>query len=74
MPRKILIAVGLALALLIAAAATAYALTIRAGDIVIDAEGGFSPTALPKTENAPITPKPPSLRSPVAPASRSPAT
>ena len=44
----------LALAVLVVASA-AYALTIRVGDIVINAEGGFSPKALPKHENAPIT-------------------
>jgi hypothetical protein len=36
-------------------AATASGLTIRAGDLVINADGGFSPQALPKTEDAPIT-------------------
>jgi hypothetical protein len=55
MRKKALIATMLALMLLVAAAATAYALQIRAGDLVINAEGGFSPSALPKHENAPIT-------------------
>ncbi len=35
--------------------ATATALVLRAGDLVIHAEGGFSPTTLPKKHNAPIT-------------------
>jgi hypothetical protein len=55
MQKKALTTAVLALALIVAAAATAYALKIRAGDIVVDAQGGFSPTALPKHENAPIT-------------------
>jgi len=54
MPTKALIATALALTLL-ATAGAAYALRIVAGPIVIEAEGGFSPTALPKYENAPIT-------------------
>jgi hypothetical protein len=28
---------------------------LRAGDIIVSAEGGFAPRALPRTENAPIT-------------------
>jgi hypothetical protein len=36
-------------------AATATALHIAVGDIVIDGEGGFAPKALPRHENAPIT-------------------
>jgi len=51
-PKKI--ALALALALLVTAS-TAYALRILAGPIVIIAEGGFSPTALPKHEISPIT-------------------
>lgn len=43
-----------ALALLIAAA-TASALVLEAGDLVVNAEGGFTPTKLPKHEDAPIT-------------------
>jgi hypothetical protein len=54
MPRKTLIATTLALALL-AAAASASALHLQVGTITIDTDGGFSPTALPKHENAPIT-------------------
>jgi hypothetical protein len=46
----------LALALLAAlAAGTADALHLQIGDIVIEAEGGFAPQALPRHENAPIT-------------------
>lgn len=41
--------------LVLALAGTAAAIVLRAGDIVIHAEGGFSPTTLPKHENAPIT-------------------
>jgi hypothetical protein len=51
---RALIAATLATALLLAAA-TAYAFEFRAGNIVIHAEGGFSPKALPRTRNAPIT-------------------
>ncbi len=43
-----------ALALLIAAA-TASALVLEAGDLVVNAEGGFTPTKLPKHVDAPIT-------------------
>lgn len=38
----------------LAVAAVAQAIELRAGKIVIIADGGFSPTALPKRENAPI--------------------
>lgn len=37
------------------AAAGAAAIILRAGDLIIHAEGGFSPTTLPKKHNAPIT-------------------
>jgi hypothetical protein len=37
------------------AATTAFGLKLRAGDIVIYADGGFAPTRLPQHENAPIT-------------------
>ena len=53
--RSKLLASSLALGGLLALGGTAYALTIRAGDLVITANGGFAPTALPRTENAPIT-------------------
>lgn len=53
MRRRALIAAALALTVLIATA-TACAMVLRAGDLVVDAEGGFTPTALPKHEDAPI--------------------
>jgi hypothetical protein len=52
MRRKILI---MAVMGLLATAATATALKVRVGDLVLNADGGFSPTALPKHEDAPIT-------------------
>ncbi len=52
--KRALIVAALALALLLTAT-TAYALKLTAGQIVIEAEGGFAPKALPKHENAPIT-------------------
>ena len=54
MRKKTLIAITTVLALLLTASA-ADAIRIVAGPIVIEAEGGFAPTALPKHENAPIT-------------------
>jgi hypothetical protein len=39
----------------VALAAGAAPLVIRSGDLVITAEGGFTPTTLPRHENAPIT-------------------
>ncbi len=55
MVKKALIGAALALVLIGAATATAYTVQIRAGNLIINAEGGFSPTALPKHENAPIS-------------------
>jgi hypothetical protein len=55
MRRKTLIVGALALTLVAAAVTTAYALELRVGDLIVNAEGGFAPKALPKTENAPIT-------------------
>ena len=50
------IAFGVVLGLLVAAAtANAFHVHVRLGDLVLDAEGGFAPKALPKHENAPIT-------------------
>jgi hypothetical protein len=40
--------------LLLVAAASAFAIVLRAGNIVITADGGFSPTTLPKHSFAPI--------------------
>ncbi len=55
LPRNAFLAFALACALIAILASTASALLIRAGDLLITAEGGFSPTALPKHQNAPIT-------------------
>ncbi|HEV7481805.1 MAG TPA: hypothetical protein VGO13_01760 [Solirubrobacterales bacterium] len=55
MRRKTLALAALALTLVAAAATTAYALQLHVGDIVITADGGFAPKALPKHEDAPIT-------------------
>ena len=52
--KKRLIIASATVALLLAAG-TASGLTLRAGDLVINADGGFSPKSLPRTENAPIT-------------------
>jgi hypothetical protein len=53
---KLAATVGLALAALVGAgAAEAHVQVIRVGDLILTAEGGFSPTRLPKHENAPIT-------------------
>ncbi len=54
MQKKTLIALALTL-LALTAAASAYALKLTAGQIIVEAEGGFTPTSLPKHENAPIT-------------------
>jgi hypothetical protein len=54
MRKKILVIVTMGSALLVVVGA-AYAITIRAGDIVIVGNGGFAPTALPRDRNAPIT-------------------
>jgi len=53
MKRKILAG---AVLLLLATAATAYAFHVHVveGNLVLDAEGGFAPKALPKHKNAPI--------------------
>jgi hypothetical protein len=52
MKRKILIATALGLLI---AAGSASALRVRAGDLILNADGGFTPTALPKHTDAPIT-------------------
>jgi hypothetical protein len=41
--------------LVVAATASAFKVHVRAGDLVLDAEGGFAPKALPKHKDAPIT-------------------
>lgn len=53
MRNRILIVVLCVLLSLVAAGA-AYAMVVQVGDIVITANGGFAPTALPKKQNAPI--------------------
>jgi len=55
MRKKTLTATVLALTLLAGVVGSAYALELRAGDLIINADGGFAPTALPKYQNAPIT-------------------
>ena len=52
--RKLVIVVLAALAVL-AIGSSADAIRLRAGNIIITADGGFSPTKLPRHENAPIT-------------------
>ncbi len=52
--RKLVIVVLAALAVL-ALGSSADAIRLRAGNIIITADGGFSPTRLPRHENAPIT-------------------
>jgi hypothetical protein len=54
MRRKFLIT-GLAALAVLALGSSAEAIKLRAGDIIITAEGGFAPTKLPRHENAPIT-------------------
>jgi hypothetical protein len=53
MKRKIVAGVVVAL-LVVAATASAFKVHVRAGNLVLDAEGDFAPKALPKHENAPI--------------------
>jgi len=55
MPKKVLVAIILGLSLFGLAATAFAAIQLHAGDILITAEGGFAPKALPKHENAPIT-------------------
>lgn len=55
MQKKGLIAIAIALALALFGTATVSGLTVRAGDIILEADGGFTPTALPKHKDAPIT-------------------
>jgi hypothetical protein len=53
--KRTLTVTALALVIIAVAAASAHALRLQVGDLVIEAEGGFAPQALPKHENAPIT-------------------
>jgi hypothetical protein len=52
---RLLIASGLALLALGAFASVASALHLQAGELVVEAEGGFAPQTLPRHEDAPIT-------------------
>jgi hypothetical protein len=53
-PRRRALAL-IVLALTLALVTTATALQLRAGDILINADGGFAPKSLPRHEDAPIT-------------------
>lgn len=55
MKRRKLLITGLVALCALAVAGTAQAIKLRAGDIIITADGGFAPTKLPRTVNAPIT-------------------
>ena len=55
MPRKTLIATALTLGLLLTRA-TAYALKITAGQIIIEAEGGFAPDRAAQARKRPDHP------------------
>ncbi len=56
MKRKVVAVVGIALLAVVAtAAASSFHQHIVIGNLVLDAEGGFSPNTLPKHKNAPIT-------------------
>jgi hypothetical protein len=48
-------ALSVVLSLSLVAGASATKLTLRTGELVVHAEGGFAPTTLPRHENAPIT-------------------
>ncbi len=53
---KLKIVFGIVVVLLLAAAsASAFKVNVRAGNLVLEAEGDFAPKALPKFKNAPIT-------------------
>jgi hypothetical protein len=54
MRRRTMIALALSVAVLGVGVTGASALILHAGDLVVKAEGGFSPKALPKHRNAPI--------------------
>jgi hypothetical protein len=53
--RNKILTAGLLALLALGAVGTAYAMVVQVGDIVITANGGFAPKALPKKQNAPIT-------------------
>jgi hypothetical protein len=54
MKKKVVAGIVVLGLLVVAATASAFHVHVRAGDLVLDAEGGFAPKALPKYENAPI--------------------
>ncbi len=53
--RRKLVVVALAALTVLTAVGTAQAIRLRAGNIIIIADGGFAPTKLPRHKNAPIT-------------------
>ena len=53
--RLLLAVVALAIVAAIPSAVGALGRELRAGDIVVNADGGFAPQTLPRTHNAPIT-------------------
>jgi hypothetical protein len=55
MGRRTIRGLVLAIAAMLAVAASALAIRIQAGNIVVTGDGGFTPTALPKNVDAPIT-------------------
>jgi hypothetical protein len=57
MKKRVVAAVGLVALVALAATATAsvFHVHVRAGNLLLDAEGGFKPSALPKHKNAPIS-------------------
>ncbi len=55
MKRRKLLVVSLAALAVLAIGSSAEAIKIVAGNIIIHADGGFTPTKLPRHENAPIT-------------------
>ena len=54
MRKTVLRTLAVAVALLLAVAGSAYAIRLQVGNIIVVADGGFSPTTLPKHEFAPI--------------------
>lgn len=54
MSKRLLRTLVLAAALVMVLSAAAAAIVLRAGNIVVVADGGFSPTRLPRTHDAPI--------------------
>ena len=55
MTRRKFLIVALAALAVLAVGSSAEAIKLRAGNIIITADGGFTPTKLPRHENAPIT-------------------